>query len=483
MTLASYFGGLFRAAIGDTQNRDPLADFWYQSVTQVSAAGVAVTADNAIRVPAVYACLQALAKPVGALPFFVFRRAADGSKEVLADHPVAKLFYDGPNDDDDGFEFRGQMQWNLGLYKNAYAEIVPELGAARTPFATFFSGLQPIHPTLVTPQRNPVTQKVEYRVFDQISGMQRILPRDRMFHLKALPLTPDGLAGVPVVHSGSGRDTIGQAIALQDFTSRFFANDTSPGPIIKNPGTFKTDVDRQRYVENLKRARSGRSKWAPLVLEFGFDYVANQIDAEKSQMNETRRQLAIEIAQIWQVPPHKIGLLDKATNNNIEQQALEFVIDCLSPWLVLWEHRIKKDLILEADVFCEFDVLPLLRGDLKSRYEAFAIARNWGWMSANDILKQEGRNPIPNGDTYLEPLNMTPSSGSRPPVPAPNPQQVPAVPGDQKEEEAEPGDQAPPPVPGKPAAEDRAAAFDASMANVVSLSGRKLGRTLFQARA
>jgi HK97 family phage portal protein len=483
MSIASYFGGLWRAAIGDNQNRDPLSDFWYQAVTVMSNAGVAVTAENAMKVPAVFACLQVLAKPVGSLPFYVFRKSADGSKQMLPEHPVARMFYDGPNDEDTGFDWRGQMQWDLGLYKNAYSRIRPIRGAARTPFMTFFSALERIHPSLIHPERSP-DGKVIYRHFDQLTGTQEILSRDEVFHLKALPLTADGLAGVPVVQTGTGRDIIGSALALQEFTGRFFANDTKPGPIIKNPGTFKSDLDRDRYIEAVKRARTGRNAWAPLVLEFGFDFVANEINAEKSQMNETRVQLANEIAQIWGVPPHKIGLLDKATNNNIEQQALEFVIDCLAPWLVLWEHRIKKDLILEDDVYCEFDVLPLLRGDLKSRYEAFAIARNWGWMSANDVLRMEGRNPIPGGDEYLKPLNMAPSSGERAPAPPPSGQQKAPPPKDGETggeaEPAGPTDSGPTetPSPSKTDAESRAAAFAQHQAEVVSIAGRRLHSVL-----
>lgn len=487
----SIWGSILRAVMPDNMNRDPLSDFWYEAVTVASSAGVAVTADNAVRVPGVFGCLQATAKPLATLPVIVYRKKSDGSKEILPDHPIARLMHDGPNDDDTGAEWRGQMQWELALYKNCYSEIIPQRGAGDT----FFSSLEHIHPKLVDPQRDP-SGRIVYQVRDQMTGMVRTVPKDRMFHIKALPLRADGLAGMPVIETGTGRDTIGQAIAVQEFTSRFFANDMQSGGVIEGM-SFKSQEDKDRFQEALRRARTRRNAWRALVLEFGGKFVANPIDPEKGQMIETRKQLAVEICAIFDIPPHIIGILDKATNNNIEQQSLEFVIKSFAPWAILWQHRIKKDLILEDDVFVEFDVIPLLRGDLKSRYEAFAIGRNWGWLSANDIRKLENMDPIPDGDTYLEPLNMTPSGGERAPTPN-NPALTPPKTDPSLEPGDQPDDARPSPSPAVPprdktavppnddqenAARARELAFQASMANVVSIRGRRLGRAIMKARA
>lgn len=470
MKIGEYFGGVLRAMVGDNQNRDPLSDFWYNAVTVMSAAGVAVTAEAAVRVPAFAACLQAYAKPVGSLPAIVFRLNADGSKTKLPDHPVARLLFDGPNDEDTGLEWRSQMEWDLRLYRNAYSEILPQFGAGDT----FFSGLVRIHPTLVTVERNKATREIEYRVRDQFSGAQRILYKDQVFHLKSFPYTADGLTGVPMIESGTGRDVIGQAIALQEFTSRFFAHDTQSGGIIEGM-TFKDDPSRENFKRALIQARAGRNAWKTLILDMGGKYVANPIDAEKSQLIETRKQLAIELAQICDVPPHVVGLLDKATNNNIEQQSLEWVLHKLGPDFVNWEHRLKKDLILEPDVFVEFNVVSLLRGAIKERYEAFAIARNWGWLSVNDIRRLENMDPVDDGDTYLQPLNMTPAGGESIPAPGPVKQIEAPPPGPEKDPADEETGEA------ETGAQARAAAFSSTMARVVSISGRRLHRALARA--
>jgi hypothetical protein len=63
----------------------------------------------------------------------------------------------------------------------------------------------------------------------------------------------------------------------------------------------------------------------------------------------------------------------------------------------------------------------LLRGDLKSRYEAYAIGRNWGLLSANECRDRENMNRYPLGDVYLQPLNMSEAGTKPPPVSTPAP--------------------------------------------------------------
>lgn len=422
MSVVGYLRGLGRAMRGHAGDvpgevaRDPAADFWYGSAVDIlSAAGIAVTADNALRVPAVFGCLRTISNPIASLPLVVFRRetSTDGTtkgKTPLPDHPVAQLFKRSANDQETGALFRGQMQWNLGLRNNALAEIVRNADEEVAQLKRLAPGSVVVRPS---PAGDPV-----YTVTDRQTGRQRTLYADQVFHLKGMPLAEDGLSGMPMTENGAGRDVIGAALALQLFASAFFKNDTRAGGVIKFPGSFKSEPEREAFKKAWREANTGANAFKDKILEFGGDYVAVEIDAQKSQMNETRKQLAIECAQLWKVPPHKIGILDRATFSNIEQQSIEFVTDTMLVWFVLWEAQIKRDLILEDDVFCEFNVNALLRGDIKSRYEAYAIGRNWGWLSANDVLELENRNGIgPAGDRYLEPKNMAAGTGQRAPTP------------------------------------------------------------------
>jgi HK97 family phage portal protein len=112
-----------------------------------------------------------------------------------------------------------------------------------------------------------------------------------------------------------------------------------------------------------------------------------------------------------------VGEMDGAKFNNIEQQNIDFVTKCLLPWIVRWEQEAQAKLLTETErrtLFTKINVSGLMRGDMKSRFEAYALARQWGWQSVNDILDLEDRNGIgPAGDVYLQPMNMVPA-GSDP---------------------------------------------------------------------
>ena len=64
----------------------------------------------------------------------------------------------------------------------------------------------------------------------------------------------------------------------------------------------------------------------------------------------------------------------------------------------------------KAAYFIKFNVDGLLRGDYQSRMNGYAIGRQNGWMSANDIRELENLDRIPaeeGGDLYLINGNMT----------------------------------------------------------------------------
>jgi HK97 family phage portal protein len=142
-------------------------------------------------------------------------------------------------------------------------------------------------------------------------------------------------------------------------------------------------------------------------------YKPISISPEQAQFLQTRKFQIEEIARIFRVPPHMVGDLDKSSFSNIEQQSLEFVKYSLSPWISRWEQSIHRALLLPNEkqrFFVRFNVEGLLRGDYKSRMDGYAVARQNGWMNANDIRELENLDRIPaedGGDLYLINGNMT----------------------------------------------------------------------------
>lgn len=400
MKLLSWLTG-WRADLPEAPtNRDPSSDFWYMPVGRRTAAGIPVTVERALTVPVVWDCLKVLMESVSQLPFAIFRRADDGSKVRVDNHPLMAVLQE-PNEESTAPEFFAQLMFDLATDGNFFAEPVEgRLGA--------ISELWRLEPQLVRVERlEDRSKRFKYAAPGRTG--ERTLLADEVWHLRAPPHAHDGLRGVSPIHAG--REAIAAAIALQDYAARFFDNDaTPPFFLINKEASFEDDISRINFLAAIRRWWGGDRRHTPGVLDNDWEPKELSIDNQKSQFLETRSALGVELTRIWRVPPHKVGILDKATFSNIEQQSLEFVTDTLLPWLGLIEKSIKKHLIIGPQYYFEFNVAGLLRGDLKARYEAYTHGRQWGWLSINDIRRLENMNPIPaGGDQYLVPLNMAPA--------------------------------------------------------------------------
>lgn len=165
---------------------------------------------------------------------------------------------------------------------------------------------------------------------------------------------------------------------------------------MEHPGIVK---DPERLRQSWKAQFSGKNNHSLAVLEEGMTFKQMTIPPNEAQFLETRKFQINEIARIFRVPPHMVGDLEKSSFSNIEQQSLDFVMYTLNPWIVRWEQAaMQQALLLPAEkdrLSFRFNVDGLLRGDYQSRMNGYAVARQNGWMSANDIRKLENMNPIP----------------------------------------------------------------------------------------
>ena len=220
----------------------------------------------------------------------------------------------------------------------------------------------------------------------------------------------DGLVGYSPI--AMAKNAIGMAIACEEYGAKFFANGAAPGGVLEHPGTLK---DPQRIRESWQSTYGGTSNAHRIaVLEEGMKYTPIGISPEQAQFLETRKFQINEIARIFRVPPHMVGDLEKSSFSNIEQQSLEFVKYTLDPWVIRWEQSIMRTLLSQEEkvqYFVKFNLEGLLRGDYQSRMNGYAIGRQNGWMSANDIRELENLDRIPaeeGGDLYLINGNMLP---------------------------------------------------------------------------
>ena len=399
----SILDGLFRSR-DKPQNRT--SGSTYTFFTGGSSSGKMVNERSAMQMTAVYACVRILSEAIAGLPLHMYRYREDGGKEKATDHPLYLLLHDEPNPEMSSFVFRETLMTHLLLWGNAYAQILRN-GKGEV------IALYPLMPNKMSVDRDNNGQL--YYTYQMASedtpaadaGLVILKPSD-VLHIPGLGF--DGLVGYSPI--AMAKNAIGLAIATEEYGAKWFANGAAPSGVLEHPGTIK---DPSRVREAWQSQFGGSSNSGKIaVLEEGMKYTPITISPEQAQFLETRKFQINEIARIFRVPPHMVGDLEKSSFSNIEQQSLEFVKYTLDPWVVRWEQSIHRSLLSEdekATYFVKFNVEGLLRGDYQSRMNGYAIGRQNGWMSANDIRELENLDRIPaeeGGDLYLINGNMLP---------------------------------------------------------------------------
>ena len=364
-----------------------------------SNSGVQVDELRALQTSAVYACVKILAETVASLPLHLFKKGKGGKSEMAEQHPLFSCLYEMPNDEMTSFEFREMMMTSLLLWGNAYARKIRKNGHV--------TELWYLKPQLMTVERDTQTGKIKYTYSDDITNQTYEYKPEQIFHVKGLSL--DGVTGLSPI--SQAREAVGLSLATEEYGAKFFGNGARPGGVLEHPGILK---DPEKLRESWNKVYQGtRNSHKVAVLEEGMKYHTIGIAPEDAQFLETRKYQVNEICRIFRVPPHLVGDLERATFSNIEHQSIEFVQHTIRPWLVRWEQAISRSLLDEKErllYFSRFNVDGLMRGDYKSRMEGYAIGRQNGWLSANDIRHLEDLPPIPKeqgGDAYLVNGNMT----------------------------------------------------------------------------
>lgn len=382
--------------------RDPVIAEWLGGGA-TSASGQVVTQRTALQASAVFACVRNTAETIAALPCVLKSFEFDGNGRKRStdatEHPLYSVLLTNPNSWQTAFDYWEMVIEHLQLRGNHYSRILRN-GAGQT------TGLDPLHPDRVTPfwTRDRVPA---YR-YNPPEGGQEILLRTEIFHVRG-PIQGDGLRGSSPI--ALHRETIGLALGARDYGARLFANDARPRGVLEMDGVLD-DEGQDRLRRNWQVAYGGENRHKVAILEDGLKYNPIGMTQEDAQYLETRGFTDVEIARLYRVPPHKIGILGNSTFNNLEQQNREWVTDALVPLGGRIEAAIGRDLLTPSARLTfepRFDFAELLRGDIKTRTDANAKGIQWGYLSPNDARERDGLNPIgPEGDVYITPVNMQP---------------------------------------------------------------------------
>jgi HK97 family phage portal protein len=387
-------------------------DYWYKSLGFSSASGMRVNPDSAKRIATVLACVNIKSKNVGMMPCKMYTEAPDGSKKLANHHPLYDVLYSRPNSQQTAFEFKQMMQAHVELRGNAYAEIIPGPRGA-------VDQLIPLHPDRVHVELMS-SGRLRYHYNDPLTNTTRNLVEEEVFHLRNF--SDDGIVGQSTVAMAC--DTIGVALAQQDYIARFLKNDARP-PIVFEGASFKSKTQEDEFLESWQQRHTAANRGKAGLLPPGITAKVLGITPNDQQLLDSRKFSRIEICSIFGVPPHLIGETEKtATYASVEQFNIMYAVHCVLPMLVMWEQAIQKALITSPRFFAKFSMAVLLRGDTASRFASYHTAIGDGWLSQDEVRQLEDMNPTPNGvgRNYWRPVNWTMlSNTASPAVPAQEP--------------------------------------------------------------
>jgi HK97 family phage portal protein len=365
-----------------------------------SLSGEIVSPASASQVAAVFCAIKILSETIGMISLDMYEKKGDQIR-LIPKHPLQFRLHDEPNEDQTAIEWRGQMTAQMVLWGNGCSRKI--LRGQR------LAALLPLQYQALQMRRDVKGNRYfRYYPTDGSSGPEDY-PADEVLHLKTLSLGGSSLEGTSPINQV--RNAFGLALALEKYASRFFANGAIPGGVIMHPETLG-DEGIRNIRESWKKLYGGADNANEIaVLEEGVKYQQIGVDPEKSQASESRIFQVREISRVFRIPPHMLYESEQQSHNTIEQASIEFVTYTLMPWIVRWEQGLNRSLLTpeeKGSIFCGFNLQDLLKGDLQSRYQAYAVGRNWGWLTANDILRREHMNPRddPEGDVYLQPMNM-----------------------------------------------------------------------------
>lgn len=389
---------LGRVAAAATVTNFKLTDEWAVDLVNgtTSLSGVNITAESSMKISAVYGSVSIIGETTGALPLHMYESDGD-IKRPAPEHVLEEKLHHEPNEVQTALEFREMMTAFALLRGKGVAERRKKRGGRDF-------DLIPLHPDSLTEERT-TSGRLRYAYYDPRTGERRRLMAEELFIVR-------GRFGRSVIEFA--RDSLGLARQFDVYASNLLSRGARPSGALKHPRLLSPKARRELRKALDAYGAGGENSGRPMLLEEGMEWQQIGITNKDAEFLESRKFSVAEIARWFRVPPHKLQDLERATNNNIELQSLEFVVDTMVPWCVRWEQAIRRDLIGDTRFFAKHTLAGLLRGDTKSRHEAYALAIQWGWMSPNEARRLEDMNPYAGGDLYQRPLNMAPITGGAP---------------------------------------------------------------------
>ena len=387
-----------------------------------TAAGIPIDEKNAEGIPAIYACVHVLSETCGQLPLKLYRKDGKG-KSPDQQHPLYTVLHDLANPELTAMQFREMQTRHLAIWGRSYAFIQRDRRGD-------IVGLWPLHPARMFVERDGMNRKLfkYWMGRGQYQEWVHNAERPDIFHMHIN--SDDGLDGRSPLRIN--RESLGITKAADDYVGSYFANHAIPGMVLTHPGKLSEKAKenlRRSWLEKFMGARKA-NKLA--ILEEGIAVNVVGVDPQKSQLDTLRSAQVEAAARIYRVPLFMIQNHTKDTSwgSGIEQQMLGFINVTMMPWFQQWQQTIARDLLTRQSFYTHeaiFIINALVKGDIATRFAAYATARQNGWLNGDEIRELEDLNPTEDGagQVFWMPSNMLSVVGGSPVVVEPEPEPEP----------------------------------------------------------
>ena len=366
--------------------------------------GIDVNEKRALMHTGVFRAITLLGGAIAAQPKHLYRRAGNGTKrEVAADHPAHQLIYNKPNRVQNPFQFFFMAVVHLLLWGNFYC------------FVNRNRWYEPVSYVPIMPWCCEPFIKSGRKYF-RVGG--KVYTDNEIMHVFGLSL--DGVKGVPPIRYSA--ESIGIGLAAQKMEAASFGKGMHAGGMIELSEEWagvmgSSDAEAKEELEEFRKSfknmyQDGPESWHNMLfLDPGMKFTQFTMAFEIEKLVENKKFGLADIARIFGVPLHKLMEMDRATFSNIEHQGIEYVQDGVMPITVNFEYELNNKALKESEkteLYHKFNLDGLMRGDIKSRYEAYSIAlgRNApGWMEPSEIRDWEDMDEG-NPANWATPQNM-----------------------------------------------------------------------------
>jgi HK97 family phage portal protein len=370
----------YRSSLSDPEKWFLQAVNGRQTITQKT-----ITDEVALTSSAVYAAVNLISNSIAQLPLHLMKKEGKSSNKAT-DHPLYDLLHSSPTEDHTSFEWRNALQGHLGLRGVCFAQIRRDKGGT-------VRELPILNPDHISPRR-PNSQKGIVYAYTPPDGESKIFKQEQILNVRGFG--SDGITAYTPIEVFA--ETIGTALSQEEYVARFFTNSARPAGVLEVSQKL-SDKAYKHLKESWKALQGGlENAHEAAILEGGTKWRDVGLKNTDAQLLEQRKYSVTDIARIYGVPAHKIGDMSGAKFRNLEEQNISYVQDTLLAWLIRWEQRLDRSLLLPSEraagYFFMFELKGLLRGDLKARSQWYKDGKQNGYFSTNDIRSLEDMPPI-----------------------------------------------------------------------------------------